>query len=203
MIVIRGVLKVKEYNGKNGRFCTGDLQTSIGSFKVKEAILEQFEEGMYEGEFFIEQVFLSAYIYQGRSMTDIRARVTDIHLDSADEGNVADELTEPDPTIDESVSNAPSTQVVSQKINTVEAQSNEAEAKLEHSESAGANKTYSSEVDSELSSLFGEELALLVHRGDKVKLDPTVDRPIFAQQRTKLKALGYRFNALEQTWCVE
>lgn len=42
MITVTGVLTVKQITGANGKFCTGDLNTSIGEFKVKEAILDQF-----------------------------------------------------------------------------------------------------------------------------------------------------------------
>lgn len=44
--------------------------------------------------------------------------------------------------------------------------------------------------------LFGEIWPL----GEKVKLDPTVDRGVFRQQRDRLKALGYTFRPLGQVW---
>ena len=89
MITVNGVLTVKQISGANGKFCTGDLNTSIGEFKVKEAILDQFEEGRYEGEFVIERFYLSSYVWRGKSTTDIRAKVTDIRLDNAEEGAVS------------------------------------------------------------------------------------------------------------------
>ena len=38
-------------------FCVGDLETEIGDFRVKDAILDQFDEGLYEGQFCIQQIF--------------------------------------------------------------------------------------------------------------------------------------------------
>ena len=36
--------------------------------------------------------------------------------------------------------------------------------------------------------------------GTQVRLDPTVDRKRFREQRNRLKALGYTFDAIEQIW---
>src|SRR5690554_5670388 len=44
--------------------------------------------------------------------------------------------------------------------------------------------------------LFG----LLWPLGQSVKLDPTVDRALFRRQVSRLKELGYRFQAPTQTW---
>ena len=75
-IRINGTLVIKEIKGANGKFCVGDLTTPIGEFKVKESILDQFSEGRYEGEFLVENFYLSSYIWRGKSTTDIRAKVT-------------------------------------------------------------------------------------------------------------------------------
>ena len=44
--------------------------------------------------------------------------------------------------------------------------------------------------------LFGHQWPL----GDNVKLDPTVDRGTFRAQVSRLKQLGYQFDARSQTW---
>jgi hypothetical protein len=36
--------------------------------------------------------------------------------------------------------------------------------------------------------------------GQSVKLDTTVDRALFRQQKDRLKALGYKFQPVGQTW---
>lgn len=177
MITVNGVLTVKQISGANGKFCTGDLNTSLGEFKVKEAILDQFEEGRYEGQFIIERFYLSSYVWRGKSTTDIRAKVTDIRLDNAEEGDV--DVT-PQPEMD------PVTESV---------------ADLMADAIAAASRSESQPLD-ELSRLFGVDLAKEVSDGKAVKLDPTVDRSLFREQRDKLKSLGYEFQAMSQTWLL-
>lgn len=178
MITVNGVLTVKQISGANGKFCTGDLNTSIGEFKVKEAILDQFEEGRYEGEFVIERFYLSSYVWRGKSTTDIRAKVTDIRLDNAEEGDV--DVT-PQPEMD------PVTESV---------------ADLMADAIAAASRSGDSQPLDELSRLFGLDLAKDVSGKKPVKLDPTVDRSLFREQRDKLKSLGYEFQAMSQTWLL-
>lgn len=178
MITVNGVLTVKEISGANGKFCTGDLNTSIGEFKVKEAILDQFEEGRYEGEFVIERFYLSSYVWRGKSTTDIRAKVTDIRLDNAEEGEVdVSPLPEQDPAT-------------------------ENVAELVSGAIAAATRGNIAESDelSKLFDLFGTELAQAITDKATVKLDPTVDRSVFREQRDKLKSLGYSFQAISQSW---
>lgn len=187
MIRISGTLVVKEIKGANGRFCVGDLSTPEGDFKVKEPILDQFEEGRYEGQFLVERFYLSSYVWRGKSTTDIRAKVTEILLDVVDEGKVEDTPAEPDPiTTDRAASPAPAP--VSQESAPVPAPD---------IDQAGIDPSLQ-----ELVELFGQEIAVQVAAGDDVKLDPTVDRAKFRVQRDKLKARGYRFDAMAQTWTL-
>ena len=99
MLHVNGTLTVKKITGAKGAFSVGDLVTEEGTFKVKDALLDQFEEGRYQGEFAISSIYLSSYIWRGKSMTDIRANLVDVHLDEV--GDVAPESAppqdEPDP----------------------------------------------------------------------------------------------------------
>ena len=45
MIKIDGILNVKSINGSRGVFSVGDLTTPVGNFKVKDQILDQFDDG--------------------------------------------------------------------------------------------------------------------------------------------------------------
>ncbi len=184
MIRISGTLVVKEIKGANGRFCVGDLSTPEGDFKVKEPILDQFEEGRYEGEFVVERFYLSSYVWRGKSTTDIRAKVTEISLDIVDEGTVAESQSEPDPlTTDRATSSVPAQPAATPVAAPV----------LDQPEALDPAVL-------ELSEVFGRELASLVAKREEVKLDPTVDRGQFRIQRDKLKELGYRFDAKTQAW---
>ena len=183
-IRINGTLVIKEIKGANGKFCVGDLNTPLGEFKVKEPILDQFEEGRYEGEFLIERFYLGSYLWRGRSTTDIRARVTEIFLDTVDEGKVEETQSEPDPIATEP--SAAATQAASPDAPV---------PAVTVFENNNQDPAYQA-----LLALFGTELVDLVWDSKEVKLDPTVDRALFRNQRDRLKELGYVFDAKSQVW---
>jgi hypothetical protein len=56
MITIPGQLAIKTIHGRNGDFNVGRLATSIGEFVVKNAELDQYAEGKYEGDFAIAEI---------------------------------------------------------------------------------------------------------------------------------------------------
>jgi hypothetical protein len=183
-IRISGTLVIKEIKGANGKFCVGDLTTPIGEFKVKESILDQFSEGRYEGEFLVENFYLSSYIWRGKSTTDIRAKVMEIFLDTVDEGKVDDVPSEPDPIATEPTAAANQTGLFDIPVPAALVQEHENQ----------------DPVFQELLELFGADLADLVWDSKEVKLDPTVDRAVFRSQRDRLKEMGYVFDAKSQGW---
>lgn len=63
-------------------------------------------------------------------------------------------------------------------------------------ESAEATPKRRPQADDQDIELFGHQWPL----GDLVKLDPTVDRGTFRAQVTRLKQMGYQFDAETQTW---
>lgn len=63
-------------------------------------------------------------------------------------------------------------------------------------DSAKAMPTRRPKADDQDIELFGHQWPL----GDSVKLDPTVDRGTFRAQVSRLKQLGYQFDARSQTW---
>ncbi|WP_110633547.1 DUF3275 family protein [Salinicola salarius] len=63
-------------------------------------------------------------------------------------------------------------------------------------ESATATPKRRPQADDQDIELFGHQWPL----GDSVKLDPTVDRGTFRAQVTRLKQMGYAFDATSQTW---
>ncbi len=56
MITIPGQLAIKTIHGRNGDFNVGRLATSIGEFVVKNAELDQYREGKYDGDFVIVEI---------------------------------------------------------------------------------------------------------------------------------------------------
>lgn len=183
-IRVTGTLVIKEIKGANGKFCVGDLNTELGEFKVKEPILDQFSEGHYQGEFLIDRFYLSSYVWRGKSTTDIRAKVMEIFLDTADEGRVEESQSEPDPMAIEPRADA-----------LLSASSDAPVPAVLIQETADHDPEFQALLE-----LFGADLADQVRDRMEVKLDPTVDRALFRRQRDRLKELSYVFDAKLQSW---
>jgi hypothetical protein len=202
MIKIDGILNVKSINGSRGVFSVGDLTTPVGNFKVKDQILDQFSEGSYEGEFLIAQIYPASYVHYGKVVTEVRAKLAEIFLANAEEKPLTEAPApqEPDP-IEEaaSIASPPSIPVHSG------AAPAETEA-TDGSDAASASAELFAEVVSDQDkldyALFGAEVYSAVAKQQTVKLDPTVERAKFREQRDRLKALGYRFNASTQAWAL-
>ena len=64
MQILDGTLAVEVIKGSRGDFCVGTLKTSIGEFKIKDAALEQFERGSYQGRFTIEKIYIESTRWQ-------------------------------------------------------------------------------------------------------------------------------------------
>ncbi len=169
--IFKGILAIREINGRNGAFKVGTLNLSLGEFAVKDSLLDQFDPGTYEGEFQLERIFQGHYIAGGRSVTEIRVQLADMIL-------VDIVAVTPDPV-----------EVEPDPIDT------------EKPEPAKDKTTPETETKIRISndndySLFG----LLLPLGDNVKLDPTVDRKLLRAQTIRLKEIGYVFDAKSQTW---
>lgn len=84
MITIPGQLAIKTIHGRNGDFNVGRLATSIGEFVVKNAELDQYTEGKYEGDFVIAEIRPSTYSANGRMVIEIRALLGGMTLSNID-----------------------------------------------------------------------------------------------------------------------
>jgi len=178
---INGVLSIRTIQGRNGPFNVGRLITDLGEFAVKDTLLEQYEEGRYEGNFNVTQIFPSSYLAGGRFVVEVRATIKSLTLDGVDDLKPEDKevASEPDPA-----DNQPeSTEVaVSDQDNLPTEVSIESGG--EHDDDGGDEALFDS----------------LWPLGTQVKLDPTVDRLKFRLQRNRLKDLGYTFDPREQIW---
>ena len=91
-------LRVKRIRqSRNGAFCVADLSTDIGEFKVKDPLLEQFDEGEYQATVWISEIYLSQYIAFGKGVTEMRARLHDIQINTQGALRSEPEPVEPDP----------------------------------------------------------------------------------------------------------
>jgi len=178
---INGVLTIRTIQGRNGPFNVGRLITDLGEFSVKDTLLEQYEEGRYEGNFNVTQIFPSSYLAGGRFVVEVRATIKSLTLDGVDDLKPEDKevAAEPDPA-----DNQPELT----KAATPAHAGQPAEVNIE---SGGEH-----DDDGNDESLFDSLWPL----GTQVKLDPTVDRLKFRLQRNRLKDLGYTFDPREQIW---
>ena len=198
MITISGQLAIKTIHGRNGDFNVGRLATSIGDFVIKNAELDQYREGKYEGDFVITEIRPSTYSTSGRMVIEIRAHLGGMTLSNIDALS-RDEATrlspqEVDPIDEETSSPAPSTAPVSADPATTRA----SDPLIDTSPFGAASPvvTKSDDASTDDVALFG----MLWPLGDIVKLDATVDRRLLRQQRDRLGALGYEFAPLSQDW---
>ena len=189
MINVSGTIQIKKFNGARGEFSVGNLVTSIGTFKVKENILDQYDIGRYTGEFTVSQIYPSSYAWRGKVITELRMVVTDLMLYEAGEAPgvpridaeipaAANDMPEPDP-IDEQLP-VPVPVPAPASMPTRPASSS------------------ASAANDDDANLFGLLHDYVVQ--GKVKLDTTIDREIFRAQKERLKVLGFRFHSPTQTW---
>jgi hypothetical protein len=178
MIKLEGTLVVKTRHGKNGPFCVGDLTTTVGGFKVKSKLLEQFAEGTYQGVFVISKIFQQIYSTGSSMVAEMRAELESIDLKA-------------EPEIGRVNTTAPV----------------ERDPIEEHQQSSGQTEATVPELplkapvaEDDDQALFGNELFEFLCAGKSVKLDPTVDRALLRQQARRLKDTGYRFDPKEQVW---
>ncbi|CAL94654.1 DUF3275 family protein [Azoarcus olearius] len=186
-VTVEGSLRIKRIQGANGPFCVGDLLTEIGEFRVKDPVLDQFEEGVYTGRYIIQRIFSWSYTSNGRLVVEIRARLADLQIDDGTESTVPDAPAEPDPADEQS-----------------QPAEEGAESPAVAREDDKPAETASAPVAdaSPDRRLFGDELYALVVERKPVKLDPAIDdRKRFREQRNRLKSgLDYAFVPEEQTW---
>lgn len=166
MISVPGKINIRAIPGRHGTFNVGTLECSIGSFTVKDATIEEFDEGVYEGDFVIHKISPNSYFSGGRLVVEIRATLNAIII--------AKHVT-PEPAQHESLEQDP----------LVEFEATKAIPYVLNSKG---------EVAEEAEYLFSEPL------GSVVKLDPTIDRGLFRQQKEYLKSAGYKFDAGTQVW---
>ena len=197
MITIPGQLAIKTIHGRNGDFNVGRLATSIGEFVVKNAELDQYTEGKYEGDFVIAEIRPSTYSANGRMVIEIRALLGGMTLSNIDALSRDDARRlspqEVDPIDEETQAPAPATPNAPAK-----AKARNPRDPLVDTTPFGSEPAASPDasVDADDTALFGPLWPL----GEIVKLDATVDRRVLRQQRDRLGVLGYEFAPLSQDW---
>lgn len=193
MITLPGHLAIRTITGRNGDFNVGRLSTTIGEFVIKDALLDQYTEGKYRGDFAITAISPSYYTNGGRLVVEIRAKLDSMTLD--DVAHLSTEeaerlsATETDPIDEELPTLSPTKSSRSPTSKAVP--DDEAPFGMEKSVPQASNAD--GKTDEEL---FG----IIWPLGSAVRLDTTVDRQLLRQQCTRLGELGYALDYKQQTW---
>jgi hypothetical protein len=198
MITIPGQLAIKTIHGRNGDFNVGRLATSIGEFVVKNAELDQYAEGKYEGDFVIVEIRPSTYNANGRMVIEIRALLGGMTLSNIDalSRDEARRLSpqEVDPIDEEAQAPAPAAPKAPARPKSSKPARSTGRYHAVRQRAGRCIPEATAEADD--AALFGALWPL----GEIVKLDATVDRRSLRQQRDRLGALGYEFAPLSQDW---
>lgn len=177
MVTVPGTINIRSVSGRFGDFNVGTLECDLGKFSVKDPSIEEFDPGIYHGDFIIDKIELSSYISGGRMVVEMRATLLEILLS---------EGCEPEPPVFEPLEQDP--------IEEDYAGNNGGHSYI--NPPAPAGDYYDDNQDDEIASLFGHLWPL----GNVVKLDPTVHRSIIRQQKEYLDSIGYEFVPSRQHW---
>lgn len=196
MIILPGHLAIRTISGRNGDFNVGRLSTSIGEFVIKDALLDQYNEGKYRGDFAITEIRPSYYTNGGRLVVEIRAKLDSMTLDAVDNLTTeeADRLsnTETDPIDEEATFPASPSPRRPAKTRSSQATTDD-EAPFGMVKTNPTVSTSSEDGDAEL---FGTTWPLT----SSVRLDTTVDRQQLRLQCARLGELGYVHDFKQQIW---
>lgn len=197
---------------RNGPFAVADLSTEIGEFKVKDQLLDAFDEGEYRATVWVSEIFLAPYVAFGRSVTEVRAKLHDLQIQEAGVLDDEPEQSEPDPIDERRPVRVPARGPVAQASAPEPTADNDGvsiaaiKAKLKGVGKPKGGKPSdpkhetSTSPGAELAALFGEELWARIQGREPIKLDPTVDRLTFRKQAEQLGKLDYTFKPMEQTF---
>ncbi|WP_337261514.1 MULTISPECIES: DUF3275 family protein [unclassified Serratia (in: enterobacteria)] len=190
MITIPGQLAIRTIHGRNGPFNVGRLATSIGEFVIKNAELDQYDEGKYDGEFIITEIRPSTYNTSGRMVIEIRAHLGGMTLSSTEQlsENEASQFSpqEVDPLDEEPSAPAMPPQPTDLPVVSTD-------PLIDTTPFGVPDASPGGEGDE---TLFGALWPLTA----VVKLDTTVDRRCLRAQGQRLRALGYTFDEIAQEW---
>lgn len=203
-LVVPGQLTLRTIRGRNGPFNVGRLVTAIGEFAVKDAELEQYPEGKYEGEFHIRYIFPKAYPTVGGMRFEIRANLDGMTLSGLDQLSKDEARSfapqEVDP-LDEEQAQQPATPAAQPLSSPVVRGSTDplVDTTPFGVDAPSVTTAASGGPDSDDAALFG----LLWPLAESVKLDSTIDRRTLRLQIARLGKLGYALDFKSQQWDLQ
>ncbi|WP_438299557.1 DUF3275 family protein [Pseudomonas sp. NMS19W] len=196
MISITGQLAIRTISGRLGLFNVGRLSTSIGEFTIKDALLDQYREGKYRGDFAIKQIRPSYYSHGGRLVVEIRAELEGMTLEDVTGLSREDEEHLPTNVPDPLEEDGPAPQLEPPRRTPVAPTPPPQTDALTSNEPFGMDQPAPSTAADPDAELFGTVWPL----SKTVRLDTTVDRQRLRAQCTRLDQLGFTMDFKTQTW---
>lgn len=192
MVQIPGILTVKTVTGRYGDFNVATLECDLGHFSVRDAILDEYNEGRYEGTFGIKRIYASSYNARHRLVIETRAELNGIWLQDYQEGHVPNESPmEEDPLALE---------------RKAQQQLNQERESLQNAIPSPSPQPPEEDRESDaLAQLFGELWPLPSKVGDALKLNPEIGREKMRQQLNYIRRLVngdpvWKFEPRAQSW---
>ncbi|MGE4593380.1 DUF3275 family protein [Alcaligenes sp.] len=207
-IVVPGQLTLRTIRGKNGPFTVGRLTTPIGEFAVKDAELEQYPEGKYDGEFIIRYIFAKSYPVAGGARFEVRANLDGMTLHGIDKLSRDEARSfatqEVDP-LDEELGAQPAATSAKPTKASKPAKPAPVQASadpLVDTTPFGVQAKTTAEAPSTGNSEDGDAalFGLLWPLEESVKLDSTIGRRTLRMQIARLGELGYALDFKTQEW---
>lgn len=209
-ITVSGQLAIKSAHGRYGQYNVGRLTTPLGEFIVKDAQLDLYEQGKYDGDFVIDRIHLWVSNFGSRMLTEIRAIVSKMTLSTSNSltQDEAQRLTphEVDPVEEQEASQpssaAPAAPAVlpastSSKVSRINPLKDPTPFGQAPTNAAEAAPVQADPTDAD-QQLFGQLYPL----AEVIRLDATVDRRLLRQQKARLGELGYKIDPLTQTFSL-
>lgn len=200
-IIVPGQLTLRTIHGRNGPFTVGRLVTPIGDFAVKDAELEQYPEGKYDGEFAIRYIFAKSYPVAGGARFEVRASLDGMSLNGIDKLSRDEARSfasqEVDPLDEEQ--GAPPAAMPAKPAKPASVQVS-ADPLIDTTpfgvDAPPATAAVTGSTEDSDAALFG----LLWPLGESVKLDSTIGRRALRAQIARLGEMGYELNIKTQEW---
>ena len=195
MITIEGNLAIRTIAGRHGDFNVAKLATSIGDFVIKDALLDQYVEGRYQGQFAISKIKPSYYTTgSGSLIVEIRAFLDSMALDDMDDLSAEEATSLDNPIQDPVEEDKPAKPAVPPKAPLRPIDNDKPFGMPDHEvQKASPINTPPTNFDADL---FGTLWPL----SNDVRLDATVDRLTQREQVKRLRELGYTMDFKTQLW---
>ncbi|HFD87818.1 MAG TPA: DUF3275 family protein [Gammaproteobacteria bacterium] len=203
-IILEGNITNKVIKGANGDFSVGSFNCNLGKFKIKDPLLDQFDEGEYRVRVVVQHLDIKSYpsARNGIIITEIVADIDAIDVIDAEIKPIEDQPIEPDASVTEPAEQPvePPAPVTAKKETVGKKPTATPKPEPAKAPPPEPRKAKPSSKDGEGAGDAAELFGHLWPLGDQVRLDSSLPRPVIIRQKQYLVKAGYKFDARSQTW---